>query len=80
MAIEGIPDYLHERLQLLATEHGRSMDEDLRLALEHYAFDQQPDKPGMMGTRIHERFADVGGWNIELPPREDLPREVDFGE
>lgn len=32
-----------------------------------------------LGTRIRARFAGLGGDALELPPRRELPRAVDFG-
>jgi hypothetical protein len=31
-----------------------------------------------LGTRIHERFAGLGGMDLELPDRSERPRAAEF--
>jgi hypothetical protein len=31
-----------------------------------------------LGSRVHQRFADVGGAELDLPPRDDEPRIPDL--
>lgn len=56
---------LHQR----AANHGRSMEEEARLILIQAV--QAPITEKGLGTRIHDRFAAIGG--IELPPPERTP-------
>jgi len=37
------------------------------------------NQAGGPGTRIHERFAAIGGIDLELPDRSEQPRAAEFG-
>jgi hypothetical protein len=37
-----------------------------------------PVPEGGLGTRIHERFAALGGIDLELPGRNEQPRAAEF--
>jgi plasmid stability protein len=36
--------------------------------------------PECLGSWIHQLFAGLGGAELVLPPRDELPRAPDFGE
>ena len=36
------------------------------------------DEPFNLAQALHERFAALGGVELELPPRQDLPRAADL--
>ena len=40
----------------------------------------QPAAPRGLGSRIHARFAALGGIDLALPERSDLPRAASFDE
>ena len=63
MTIRNLDDDLKARLRLEAARHGRSMEEEARVILRD-SLSRQASGPG---TRIRERFASVGGVELDLP-------------
>lgn len=60
------------RLRISAARHERSMEAEARVILEE-ALPPQPASGGL-GSRIHARFATVGGMELDLPDRGERPR------
>ncbi|MFD4458434.1 Arc family DNA-binding protein [Nocardia sp. NPDC058480] len=77
VTVRGLDDELHARLRLRAAHNGRSMEAEVRAILQEQL--AEPDEYGW-GSRIHARFADIGGAELDIPPRTDHPRAVEFGE
>jgi len=77
ITIRDLDDGLKARLRLQAARKGHSMEEEARRILG--AALDEPARDGM-GTRIHERFAQVGGVDLDIPKRADMPSVVDFGD
>jgi plasmid stability protein len=52
------------------------MEAEVRAILE----DALPSEPtsGGLGSRIHARFAAIGGVELDLPTRRELPRAADL--
>lgn len=78
ITIRNLDDDLKARLRVVAASHGRSMEEEVRVILAE-ALSRQ-DRPSAMGSRIHSRFAAVGGADVELPARKTKARAADFDE
>jgi plasmid stability protein len=72
LTIRGIDDQTRERLRVRAAQNGRSMEAELRAILAEAL--PKPTPSEGLGTRIHARFAALGGVDIDLPARTDLPR------
>lgn len=68
ITIRNLDADLKARLKSLAESHGRSMAEEARVII-HDALVLQ-DRSGGLGSRIHARFAAVGGVDIELSIRQ----------
>ena len=75
ITIRNLDDQLKTRLRLRAAEHGRSMEEEARRILGEAL--NEPAYDGI-GTRIRERFAALGGVELELPERSEAARAADF--
>jgi antitoxin FitA len=76
LTIRGLDAETHTRLRVAAARHGRSMESEVRAILrERFA---TPESGRGLGTRIHERFAALGGMDIELPERSERPRAAEF--
>ena len=64
LTIRNVEPVIKDKLRLAAAAHGRSMEEEVRRILR----------------RIHARFAALGGIDLALPERSDLPRAASFDE
>jgi len=76
LTIRGLDEETHARLRVMAAEHGRSMEAEVRAILQESV--SSPVPPAGLGTRIHERFAAIGGADLELPPRTEAARPAAF--
>lgn len=76
VSIRNLDDGVKERLRLRAASHGRSMESEIRAILEEAVADPE-QRPGMLVT-LMERFADLGGMDLEVPARTTPARAADF--
>ena len=75
ITIRNLDDDIKARLRMAAARHGCSMEEEARRILRTALVVAEAKKG--MGTRIHEIWAEVGGW--EMPEFErSLPRPSPF--
>ena len=77
LTVRGLADDLHARLRVRAAQHGRSMEAEVRAILEQHLGGPASD-PRKLGSRVHARFAALGGIDLELPSRQATPRAADF--
>lgn len=76
LTIRNLDDNLKAKLRVEAAKHGRSMEEHARIILR-----QALEKPQRgLGSRIHSRVAVIGGAEIDIPSRQELPRAADLPE
>ena len=76
MTIRNLSDDIKQRLRIRAAEHGHSMEEEAR-AILCAALTEDAVPPVSLSRAIHDRFAPLGGVELDIPPREpirDLPR------
>ena len=68
IVIDNLSESVMRRLEQQAAATGRTTEEQARelllIGVANYSA-----KPGMLGTRIHQRFAKYGGVELELPER-----------
>ena len=77
LTIRQLDDRLKQRLRVRAAHNGRSMEEEAREILKGALVGRKlPEKN--LGQTIHERFARLGGVELELPKREAIPEPPDF--
>ena len=76
LTIRGLDEQTHARLRVEAARHGRSMEAEVRAILKDRFATPAPERG--LGTRIHQRFAAVGGVDLELPARNERPRAAEF--
>jgi plasmid stability protein len=74
ITVRNLDPAIKERLRVRAAQHGHSMEAEVRSILQTLL--QEPDQPPKRNLydRIHDRFAAVGGVDLEIPPR-DLGRD-----
>lgn len=78
LTIRGLDQETKTRLRVRAARHGRSMEAEARHILAD-ALVANEDAPSTgLGSRIHARFAALGGLDIDLPTRSELPRSADL--
>ena len=73
LTIRNLPEDVKARLRLSAAANGHSMEEEARAILKKALTAPQANRGGV-GQRIHERFAKLGGVELEMPERRDTPR------
>ena len=73
LTIRQLDERTHARLRVQAAEHGRSVEAEVRAILD--AAVNVPERNFLLSLR--DVVADVGGLDLELPPRTDQPRPVD---
>lgn len=74
LTIRDIEPSLAERLRLRAAEHGLSVEAEaysiLKGALDQQTFGTASAADSDLYTRIHARFASLGGGDVVIAPRE----------
>lgn len=78
LTIRGLDEATKARLRVRAARHGRSMEAEVRAILE--ATLAPPPSTEGLGSRVHARFATLGGVDLELPARQEPPRGAIFEE
>ena len=76
LTIRNIEPAIKDKLRLAAAAHGRSMEEEVRTILRQVLV--QPVLTGGLGSRVHARFAHLGGVDMPLPQRTARPRGATF--
>jgi antitoxin FitA len=74
LTIRDLDDELRVRLRMRAAERGRSMEAEVREILRDVLTRSAVQE--RLGSRIHQRFATMGGAELDLPARPDLPRSA----
>lgn len=67
ISVRDLDDQVKERLRIRAARHGRSMESEIRAILTD-AVREPNDAEGLFQT-ILNRFGEIGGVELELPPR-----------
>ena len=76
LSIRDLDETVKRRLQLRAARHGRSMEAEARAILTE-AVSEPADSAGLF-TALLDRFATLGGVDLELPERAEPARAADF--
>ncbi len=76
LSIRDLNDQVKERLRVRAARHGRSMEAEIRAILAE-AVGESSTSEGLFTTLL-ERFSDVGGVELELPPRATSARAAEL--
>jgi plasmid stability protein len=70
ITIRNLDPALKERLRVRAAQHGHSMEAEARRILQDTLKVPLRKPARSFYDRIHDRFAALGGVELELPPRE----------
>lgn len=71
ITIRNLDDDTKERLRVRAAHRRRSMEEEARNILRE-ALDAETALPRNLAEAIHDRFAPLGGVDLEIPTREPM--------
>jgi plasmid stability protein len=70
ITIRNLDPAIKERLRARAAQHGHSMEAEARRILQAALSLPAKKQARALYDRIHDRFAAIGGVDLELPPRE----------
>ena len=76
LSIRNLDDDVKERLRTRAASHGRSMEAEVRAILADAVSD--PDTSAGLFQSMLDRFGDIGGAELDLPPRRLPVRAADL--
>ena len=76
LSIRDLDDEVRERLRIRAARHGRSMEAEIRLILADAV--RERSQSDDLFTALLDRFADIGGVELELPSRSTRARAADL--
>ncbi len=76
VSIRNLDNTVRERLRVRAAGHGRSMEAEMRAIL--IAAVREPGDEEDLFEALAARFGELGGVDLDLPPRSAPPRAVDF--
>jgi plasmid stability protein len=76
VSVRGLDDWVRERLRVRAARHSRSMEVEIRAILVDAVSEPNPSE-GLF-TKLLDRFGDIGGVELELPPRATPARAADL--
>jgi len=75
IVVRNLDEDVKRRLRVRAARHGRSMEAEVRAILEESVSRQDNFAEALMGT-----FGELGGVELDLPPRTAQPRPLDFDD
>ena len=75
VSVRDLDESVREGLRVRAAQHGRSMEAEIRAILTEAV--APPTDTGLAQTLL-ARFSDLGGVDLELPPRAEVPRAADL--
>jgi plasmid stability protein len=76
VSIRDLDDDVKERLRVRAARNGRSMEAEMRAILAEAV--SEPDAAQGLLTALLDRFAEIGGVELELPPRATPARAAEL--
>jgi len=76
VSIRNLDDRVKERLRVRAARHGRSMEAEMRAILTA-AVTEPAEERGLLHA-IRNRFGQLGGVELEIPPRSTRPRAAEL--
>jgi plasmid stability protein len=78
VSIRDLDDSVREKLRIRAAQNGRSMEAEMRAILTAAVTDEDT-KAGLF-TALVDRFAKLGGVDLDLPPRATPVRAASVSE
>jgi len=78
LSIRDLDDGVKQRLRERAASNGRSMEAEVRAILAEAV--PEPERPDDLISALFDKFQELGGVELDIPPRTQKPRFVDFSE
>jgi plasmid stability protein len=75
ITVRGLDAGTKRKLRLRAAEHGHSMEEEVRTIIRKAVSGEAETD---LATTIHRIFSEIGGVELDLPPREPVRDPPDF--
>ena len=72
LSIRDLDDRVKDRLRVRAAQHGRSMEAEVRAILS--AAVREPPRHEGLAEALLSRFSTMGGVDLDLPDRAEVPR------
>ncbi|HWE89016.1 MAG TPA: Arc family DNA-binding protein [Pseudonocardiaceae bacterium] len=76
VSVRGLDERVRERLRIRAARHGRSMEAEIRTILVDAV--REPGDAEDLFLAMLDRFGEIGGVELDLPPRDTPVRAADF--
>lgn len=77
ISVRDLDDDVAARLKVRAAQHGRSMEAEARAILTAAVVSGEDERPNL-AQAIRERFATVGGVDLDIPLRSEMPRAAEL--
>lgn len=77
ISVRDLEDDVAARLKVRAARHGHSMEAEVRAILTDAVSEGQDERPNL-AQAVRERFSGKGGVELEVPPRQEMPRVADL--
>ena len=78
ITIRNLDESVKVALRKRAAQNGRSMEEEARRILDAELL-RDSRRPGEgLGTWLSRRFSEIGGGELLIPPRTEMPRKPPF--
>ena len=76
ISVRDLDEDVARRLKVRAARHGRSMEAEVRAILTDAV--AEGDEHSNLAQAVREAFASIGGVELEVPPRQDMPRAANL--
>lgn len=76
ISVRNLDDQVEERLRVRAARHGQSVESEIRAILIDAV--REPNDSDSLFETMLDRFGDIGGVELELPPRTHQMRAAGF--
>lgn len=73
ISVRDLDDDVAARLKVRAAQHGRSMEAEARAILTAAVAAADDERPNL-AQAIRKSFATIGGIDLDIPPRSEMPR------
>lgn len=77
ISVRDLDEGVAGRLKVRAARHGRSMEAEVRAILTEAVAADDDERPNL-AQAMRERFGSIGGVDLDIPVRREMPRAADL--